>query len=170
MKVTPLPDPGYIYLYTEEDLLHFCWRKRSASMDEPDLDLIMFPSDGTFIPYQKTKTNGRIFVLRFASSSQRHLFWFQSKSQSRSGDPSYYGPRDIKIGEIVNDLLQGTNVNVTRVMGEMRAGQSPDDEDATMEDVEGHGPTGGGGPGATGGDIRDEGEDSREGGADGGRA
>ena len=48
-----------------------------------------------------------------------------------------------------------------------------------VKDVEGtdhssdrnrHGSTGGAGPGATGGDIREEGEESREGGADGGRA
>ena len=52
---------------------------------------------------------------------------------------------------------------------------SGNDEDETMEDVEPssrnrHGSTGGAGAGATGGDIRDEGEESREGGADGGRA
>lgn len=130
----------------------------------------MFPSDGTFTPYQKKTTNGRIFVLKFQSSSLRHLFWLQSKSQSSSGDPSYYSSRDIKIGEVVNDLLQGEQVDMEQAVSDMRAGQSPDDEDATMEDVEGHGSNGGAGPGATGGDIREEGEGSREGGADGGRA
>lgn len=52
------------------------------------------------------------------------------------------------------------------------------DDDETMEDVEGtnhdsnhhSGGGGGAGPGATGGDVREEGEPSREGGADGGRA
>jgi 26S proteasome regulatory subunit N13 len=52
------------------------------------------------------------------------------------------------------------------------------DDDATMEDIEGthqssdHRGSGSGGAGldATGGDIREEGEESREGGADGGRA
>lgn len=130
----------------------------------------MFPSDGTFTPYQKKTTNGRIFVLKFQSSSLRHLFWLQSKSQSPSGDPSYYSSRDIKIGEVVNDLLQGEQVDMEQAVNDMRTGQSPDDEDATMEDVEGHGSSGGAGPGATGGDIREEGEGPREGGADGGRA
>ena len=52
------------------------------------------------------------------------------------------------------------------------------DDDDTMEDVEGqshdathhHGGSGGAGPDATGGDIREEGHEAREGGADGGRA
>lgn len=130
----------------------------------------MFPGDGTYTPYQKQKTGGRIFVLKFGSSSQRHLFWLQSKSQSPSGDAAYYGPRDLKIAEVVNDLLQGEDVDMEQAVNDMRTGHPPDDEDATMEDVEGHGPNGGGGPGTTGGDIRDEGEGSREGGADGGRA
>lgn len=167
-KVTPGAEPGYIYLYSDEDLLHFCWRRRAASLDDPELDLIMFPSDGTFTPYQKKATNGRIFVLKFQSSSLRHLFWLQSKSQSTSGDSAYFSSRDLKIGEVVNDLLQGEQVDMEQAVNDMRAGHSPDDEDATMEDVEGS--NGGGGPGATGGDIRGEGEGSREGGADGGRA
>lgn len=167
--VKPQPEPGYVYLYSEEDLMHFCWRPRSAPLDSPRVDLIMFPTDGAFTPYRKRPVNGRIYVLKFSSSSQRHLFWLQSKSQSPSGDPSHFSARDLKIGEVVNSLLQGEEVDVQQAVAEMRSGHPPDDDDATMEDVEGHG-NGGAGPGATGGDIRDEGEDAREGGADGGRA
>lgn len=170
------------------DLLHFCWRERSASLDEPELDLIMVPTDGQFVPYTSkeqpsAKTNGRIFVLKFESSSARHFFWLQSKPQARDGDPSWFSPRDKKIGEIVHALLQGEEVDVTRDLANMRSGGDQgdgddDDDDETMEDVEGHGDrneprTGGGGgagPGATGGDVREEGEDAREGGADGARA
>lgn len=146
----------------------------------------MVPTDGSFIPYEydtssqpTAKTNGRIFVLKFASSSQRYLFWLQSKPQSRDGNPSWFSPRDRKIGETVNRLLQGEEVNV---LGEMATVQNvddrDDDDDETMEDVEGtRGPhahrgsgSGGAGPDATGGDVREEGEESREGGADGARA
>lgn len=129
----------------------------------------MVPTDGSFVPYQDKSIKGRIFVLKFSSSSLRHLFWMQSKSQSRSNDPSYFSARDLKIGEVVNGLLQGEEVDVQQAVADMRTGNPPDDEDADMEDVEGHG-MGGAGPGATGGDIREEGEDAREGGADGGRA
>lgn len=161
-KVKPEQTPGYVYLHSQEDLIHFCWRPRGASVENADLDLIMFPTDGTFTPYQKKGINGRIFVLKFSSSSQRHFFWLQSKSQSPSGDPSFFSTRDLKIGEVVNNLLQGEEVNMEQAVAEMQAGHPPGDDDATMEDVEGHG--------TQGGDIRDEGEDAREGGADGGRA
>jgi hypothetical protein len=149
----------------------------------------MIPEDGHFVPYDTrspgesgAKTNGRIFSLKFNSSSQRHLFWLQSKPQGRSGDPSWFSPRDLKIGEIVDKLLQGDPVDVTRELAKVRNNNDDsrrdDDDDETMEDAEGHGDinehhhggSGGAGPDATGGDIRREGEDAREGGADGARA
>lgn len=167
-------------------MIHFCWRKRDQTLDEPELDLVMVPTDGSFVPYEQNsnseptaKTNGRIFVLKFASSSQRYLFWMQSKPQSRDGNPSWFSPRDRKIGDIVNRLLQGEEVNVTSELASVRnVDDRDDDDDETMEDVEGtrgqhahHGSgSGGAGPDATGGDVREEGEESREGGADGARA
>lgn len=154
--------------------------------DEDNLDLVMFPTDGHFEPYEyktsnqpSSKANGRIFVLKFASSSQRYLFWMQSGSQARNGDASWFSPRDLKIGQIVDTLLQGEDVNVEEEIAQVRgSGNGGNDDDETMEDVEGHGNpseqhqggSGGAGPGATGGDIREEGSDAREGGADGGRA
>ncbi|KAF9879984.1 hypothetical protein CkaCkLH20_02795 [Colletotrichum karsti] len=181
-KVKPQATPGYIYLYSEDDLIHFCWRERSAAMDAPDLDLVMVPTDGEFVPHipdnqPTSKTNGRVFVLKFGSSSQRHFFWLQSKPQSRNGDPSWFSPRDKKIGEIVNALLQGEDVNVNRELAQVRNtdDRRDDDDDETMEDAEGQGDrndqtTGGAGAGATGGDVREEGENAREGGSDGARA
>lgn len=155
--------------------------------DEDNLDLVMFPTDGHFEPYEyktrnepTSKTNGRIFVLKFYSSSQKHLFWLQSKPQAANGDASWFSPRDLKIGQIVDTLLQGEDVNVTEEIAQVRSGNggNDDDQDETMEDVEGHGESsehhrggsGGAGPDATGGDVREEGAGAREGGADGGRA
>jgi 26S proteasome regulatory subunit N13 len=171
--------------------VHFCWRPRSKPIDDPEnLDLLMIPGDGSFMPYTgkepaedsdevKSPTDGRIFVLKFSSSSERHLFWLQSKSQHPRGDASWFSERDMRIGHIVDLLFNGEEVDV---QGELAAAAYPnrdDDDDETMEDVEGtdhsssrnrHGSAGGAGPGATGGDVREEGEESREGGADGGRA
>lgn len=171
------------------DLIHFCWRKRDAPLDAPELDLVMVPTDGHFVPYESNKqtqssakTNGRLFVLKFMSSSQRHIFWLQSKPQGRNGDPDWFSPRDRKIGEIVDELLQGEEVNVAAELASINNNDNDDrrrdDDDEAMEDAEGqggsHGPPGGaaGGadPGATGGDVREEGEGPREGGADGARA
>ncbi|KAG5981667.1 hypothetical protein E4U55_002703 [Claviceps digitariae] len=186
LKIKPQPLPGFLYLYSEDDLIHFCWRRRDQLLEEPDLDLVMVPTDGVFLPHEPdpsqptTKTNGRIFVLKFASSSQRYFFWMQSKSQSPDGDPSWISPRDMKIGELVNEILQGGEVNVMLEMGLVpNAGRRRDEDgDEIMEDVdEDVGPqthqgagSGGAGPDATGGDVRQEGEESREGGGDGARA
>lgn len=168
------------------DLVHFCWRERNKPMTDPDnIDLVMVPTDGNFEPYEyktsqqaTSKTNGRIFALKFSSSSRRELFWLQSKPQARNGDASWFSPRDLKIGQIVDTLLQGDEVNVSEEIAQVQGGNGENDDDETMEDVEGHGDqaehhrggSGGAGPGATGGDIREEGSGAREGGADGGRA
>ncbi|KAK3329412.1 proteasome complex subunit Rpn13 ubiquitin receptor-domain-containing protein [Apodospora peruviana] len=189
-KVKPQDTPGYIYLYSEDELVHFCWRSRDAPLDEPQQDLIMVPGDGNFVPYDtktpsesSSKTNGRIVALKFTSSSQRYLYWLQSKPQGRSGDPAWFSPRDRKICDIVDRLLQGENPDVNRELASVRnnnddSSRRDGDDDETMEDVEGHGDpndhhgdsTGGAGADATGGDVRREGEDAREGGADGARA
>ncbi|KAH9902263.1 proteasome complex subunit Rpn13 ubiquitin receptor-domain-containing protein [Xylariomycetidae sp. FL2044] len=187
-KVKADPRPGYIYLYSADDLIHFCWRERSTPLDNPELDLLMIPTDGSFLPYDaksqpqaSAKTNGRLFVLKFSSSPARHIFWLQSKPQGRNGDPTWFSPRDRKIGDIVHQLLQGEDVDVTRELASVNNSDNDDgrrdDGDETMEDVEGHGDpndphggSGGAGPGATGGDVREEGVGSREGGADGARA
>ncbi|KAI4690028.1 uncharacterized protein J4E84_004209 [Alternaria hordeiaustralica] len=183
--VKPVPTPGYVYLYQGEDeFVHFCWRPRDRSLDQSDLDLIMIPGDGSFQPYTgkdsiddpeniRSPTDGRIFVLKFSSSSQRYLFWLQSKSQHPRG-ASWFSERDLKIGQVIDLLLTGEEIDVQAELAGISS-SSNNDEDETMEDVEPssrnrHGSTGGAGAGATGGDIRDEGEESREGGADGGRA
>ncbi|CAF3549704.1 unnamed protein product, partial [Fusarium graminearum] len=149
---------------------------RTEPLDNPELDLIMVPTDGSFTPYESTtsseptsKTDGRIFVLKFSSSSQRHIFWLQSKPQSENGDAAYYSPRDRKIGDI------GEEVEVAEEMATVRNDDQDDDEDEAMEDADNQRPreqrgSGGAGPDATGGDVREEGEGSREGGADGARA
>jgi 26S proteasome regulatory subunit N13 len=172
------------------EFVHFCWRPRDRSLEQSELDLIMIPGDGAFVPYTgsesvensenvKSPTDGRIFVLKFNSSSQRYLFWLQSKSQHPRGDPSWFSERDLKIGQIVDLLLNGEEIDVQAELANIQNPAAGSDEDETMEDAEGtdhaasrnrHGSTGGAGAGATGGDVREEGSGSREGGADGGRA
>jgi hypothetical protein len=157
-----------------------------ADLDEAELDLLIPPGDATFTPYKPSaqhptsKCNGRFFVLRFESSSERQFFWLQSKPQ-RPSDPSWFSPRDLLIGDIVNRLLGGEDVDVAREFLELAAlgddgdDDQDDDGDEAMGDGESGtappgGAAGGAGADATGGDVREEGETSREGGADGARA
>lgn len=73
----------------------------------------------------------------------------------------------------MNDLLQGNDVEIQEESDPAGRNNGNDDED--MEDAPPDNDltrtsTGGAGAGATGGDVREEGEEAREGGADGGRA
>lgn len=101
----------------------------------------------------------------------------QSKSQHKEGTASWFSQRDQKLGQIVDLLLSGEDVDVEREIGELDEGGNEDgnDDDEDEMDVDQqpeHHRQGSGGAGAdaTGGDPREEGEASREGGADGGRA
>lgn len=158
-------------------------------MSAPELDLVMVPTDGQFRPYDRASqetssdqprapTNGRIFVLKFSSSSQRYLFWMQSRSQSSSGDPSFFSARDLKLGAIVDQLLQGEEVDVPAAMAQAQpSGDGAGDDDDAMEGVEGTGhnqahPEGGSGTAGSGGatETPRQGDGSGGAGAGSGRA
>jgi hypothetical protein len=51
-------------------------------------DLIIFPSDATFVPVTQAP-GGRVHVLKFSSSDQRYFFWFQDNFP---GELSCYSP------------------------------------------------------------------------------
>ena len=147
---------------------------------------MMVPGDGRFAPYEKAAptgseskppTNGRIFVLSFQSSTQKHIFWLQSKSQHPNGDPSWLSPRDLKLGEIVDRLLQADEVNVQEELANVsndQGGGGGGDGDINMEDAkpEGHGENqgSGGDRGSSASNPTYEGGPSGGGGATGGPA
>jgi len=73
--VTPQATPGEITITENDDgLIHFNWTNRETRNVE--MDLIIFPSDATFLPVAQAP-GGRIHVLKFSSSDQRYFFWFQ---------------------------------------------------------------------------------------------
>ncbi len=180
-KITPQQTQGYLYLYSEDDLIHLCWRPRSAPASDPELDLITIPGDATFTPLVKeagaedvrSPTNGRVFVLRFGSSGEKQYFWMQAKTQHREGDTDWFSARDQRLGQIVDGLLSGEEMDVAREVADMRqdregggdggAGGGGDGDDEMM-DLDGQG-TGGAGADAAGGETRGEGERGGEGGA-----
>lgn len=116
-------------------------------MNQPQLDLTMVPGDGSFSPFKFNSeglpispTNGRVFVLRFQSSTQRYLFWLQSKSQHLRGDPAWFGPRDLRLGLIVDRLLQGDTLNIAEELASIsnyRGGNDGDENgfSSPMEDL-----------------------------------
>ena len=150
-------------------------------MSQPELQLAMIPGDGRFVPYKdaeksndsttKSPTNGRIFVLKFSSSKDRHFFWMQAKSQHSTGDPSWFSPRDLKIGSIVDRIIQGDDFNVEEEINNMDDDQEDaggGDGDAEMEDVAPENPGSGAASGGPAGGVRGETSGSGGGGADGG--
>jgi len=145
-KIIPDPQPGRLYLYNNpyDEFLHFCWKPRE-SLEDPVDDLIIIPDDASFVAHPIP--TGRVFILKFSSSSQRHFYWLQSKPE-KPDDPGFFSTRDNECGRLINRLLQGEEG------GDDSEDLLGDDEDETMEDVE----------------RRDEGAESMEGGADGGRA
>lgn len=168
--------------------MHFCWRPRSASVSDPEIELFMIAGDASFMPYTgkdkivpgeeiTSPTNGRLCVLKFHSSGERYIFWLQSKSQHSEGKSNWFSQRDLKMVKVIDLLLSGQEVSPEDVQGEITFDQSRRDEedgdqDEQMRDADEHNQdsTGGAGAGATGGDFREEGEEAREGGADGARA
>lgn len=106
----------------------------------------MVPGDGTFIPYKysnsgstRSPTNGRVFVLKFQSSTQRYFFWLQSKSQHPQGDSTWFSPRDLKLGQIIDRLLQGDSVNVAEEVATLNHNQggNGDDDHGSSSHMEG---------------------------------
>ncbi|KAJ6557372.1 adhesion regulating molecule [Mycena vulgaris] len=78
--VEPSPVKGAIILTAGDDgLFHFTWKNRTTGV--VDEDLILFPSDASFV--KVPHPTGRVYVLKFSSSNQRHFFWLQDASTAR---------------------------------------------------------------------------------------
>lgn len=73
--VHPDTRKGLVYVYQAEDgLIHFCWKDRTTGNVEDDL--IIFPDDCEFKKVEACKT-GRVYLLKFKSSSRKLFFWMQ---------------------------------------------------------------------------------------------
>ncbi|XP_064482427.1 proteasomal ubiquitin receptor ADRM1-like isoform X2 [Ornithodoros turicata] len=73
--VHPDKRQGMVYVHQSEDsLMHFCWKDRTSGAVEEDL--IIFPDDVEFKRVPEC-TTGRVYVLKFKSSSRRCFYWMQ---------------------------------------------------------------------------------------------
>ncbi|RZC39818.1 proteasomal ubiquitin receptor ADRM1 [Asbolus verrucosus] len=73
--VCPDKRKGLLYVYQSDDsLMHFCWQDRTTGIVEDDL--IIFPDDCEYIKVPQC-TTGRVYLLKFKSSSRKFFFWLQ---------------------------------------------------------------------------------------------
>ncbi|XP_042876760.1 proteasomal ubiquitin receptor ADRM1-like isoform X1 [Penaeus japonicus] len=93
--VHPDKRKGQVYLYQADDaLMHFCWKDRGTGTVEEDL--IIFPDDCEYKRVSQC-TTGRVFVLKFKSSSRRLFFWLQEPKSDKDEENAR------KVNELLNN-------------------------------------------------------------------
>ncbi|EEB09037.1 19S proteasome regulatory subunit [Schizosaccharomyces japonicus yFS275] len=74
---------GVLYFQLESDeLLHFYWKPRSATSTQVEDDFIIFPDEAEFVRIPQC-TTGRVYALKFKSSSQIHFYWLQDTNTEK---------------------------------------------------------------------------------------
>ncbi|XP_037947796.1 proteasomal ubiquitin receptor ADRM1 homolog isoform X2 [Teleopsis dalmanni] len=82
--VHPDTRKGLVYMSQGDDgLMHFCWKDRTTGKVEDDL--IVFPDDFEYKRVDACKT-GRVYVLKFKTSSRRLFFWIQEPKTDKDDD------------------------------------------------------------------------------------
>ncbi|XP_044753984.1 proteasomal ubiquitin receptor ADRM1 homolog [Coccinella septempunctata] len=82
--VYPDKRKGSLYIYrNSDDLMHFCWRDRTTFAVEDDF--IIFPGDCTYTKVKQC-TTGRVYVLRFESSTVRMFYWLQEPKTDKDDE------------------------------------------------------------------------------------
>ncbi|KAL1123204.1 hypothetical protein AAG570_002291 [Ranatra chinensis] len=93
--VHPDTRKGLVYIYQSEDsLMHFCWKDRTTGAVEDDL--IIFPDDVEFKRVPQC-TTGRVYLLKFKSSSRKFFFWVQEPKTDKDEDNCR------KVNEVLNN-------------------------------------------------------------------
>lgn len=93
--VHPDKRKGLVFIQqTDDSLMHFCWKDRKTGLLEDDL--IIFPDDVEFKKVSQC-TTGRVFVLKFKSSSRRCFYWMQEPKTDK--DDEYCN----KVNEYLNN-------------------------------------------------------------------
>lgn len=91
--VYPIKKKGSVFLNQSDDsLMHFCWKDRTTGQVEDDL--IIFPEEAEFKKVPQC-TTGRVFVLKFKSSTRRSFYWMQEPKDDK----------DVEFCQKINEYL-----------------------------------------------------------------
>ncbi|KAK9245227.1 proteasome complex subunit Rpn13 ubiquitin receptor-domain-containing protein [Lipomyces tetrasporus] len=134
----PLPQKGKITLSRSSDeeapLLSFVWEPRGSSKDDPSVErdeLMIFPGEAEWLPVSTCKT-GRVYVLKFNSSSQRSFFWLQDPP---AGDKlNEISEGDLKIATRINTLLEDVFADEVDITEDANEPTAPNGGDVEMAD------------------------------------
>lgn len=108
--VHPDTRKGLLYVHqTEDGLIHFCWKNRQNNKVEDDL--IIFPDDCEFKKVEQCKT-GRVYLLKFKSSSRRLFFWMQEPKADKDDEWCR------RINDVINNPPSVNNMSSSRGGGE----------------------------------------------------
>ncbi|KAL9539750.1 hypothetical protein MBANPS3_010083 [Mucor bainieri] len=93
-------DGTWIKPDTRKGLLHLYWKERKNQSVAED-DLIIFPDEAEFRQITQC-TTGRVYLLQFKTSNERHFYWMQSKTDEK----------DKEVAERVNELIRDPDANM----------------------------------------------------------
>lgn len=128
--VTPRPGPGRIVVSKDpqEPYYSFVWEPRDGfeppepvSAREP---LLMIPGDAQWV-HCKSKTNGRVFSLKFQTSDKREFFWLQARTDAKDKNPATLSAEDERILKTFEKILTEED--------EEEDEEEEEDEDEPME-------------------------------------
>jgi Proteasome complex subunit Rpn13 ubiquitin receptor len=105
---------------TDDQLLHFYWKDRKANIVEEDL--IIFPEEAEMVHVPECET-GRVYLLKFKSSSQKLFFWMQNANDEKDKE------NVDRVNKLINDLQSALNDQ------HGRSGRAEGDDDDSTADV-----------------------------------
>ncbi|CAB53088.1 19S proteasome regulatory subunit [Schizosaccharomyces pombe] len=115
---------GVIYMQMASDeLLHFYWKERARVSREVEDDYIIFPEEAEFIKIDEC-TTGRVYALKFKSSSQIHFYWMQE----------YSDEKDKETASLINQLIADP-VNTTRTINSHNNSSSRGTDDSSTSQL-----------------------------------
>ncbi|KAF1804557.1 proteasome complex subunit Rpn13 ubiquitin receptor-domain-containing protein [Mucor lusitanicus] len=97
---------GVVYMDQSDDqLMHFYWKERKAA--DPEDDFIIFPDEAELLRVNEC-TTGRVYILKFKSSSQKVFYWMQSKNDEKDEELVN------RVNQLINDPQSAANDGSSR--------------------------------------------------------